>query len=210
MSNPNKRERLIDSASILFHQRGMHATSLADIAAHADIPIGNVYYYFKTKEELALAAIAKRKEQFTAAYMVLDENIPDPRQRLVEALNYFDKVRDEYTKYGCPIGRTIEDGRADKDQVSATAANIFEDFVQWAKKQFEQLGHNDQAQVYATSLMAGIQGGTVMAKAFSNSQVITDEIARLTAWVQSLPNKRISLGKVGFMKATADKASDAA
>src|ERR1700761_5835312 len=103
MTNQNKRDRLVDSAAILFHTNGLTATSLADIAKHADIPIGNVYYYFKTKEELAVAAVSKRKEQFSAAYALLEESIADPRQRLIESINYFEKVRNEYTKSGCPI-----------------------------------------------------------------------------------------------------------
>ena len=86
MNHQNKRERLVDAADTLFHRKGMSATSLADIAKYADIPIGNVYYYFKTKEELALAAVTRRKEQFRRAYALLDEGFPDPRQRLIESL----------------------------------------------------------------------------------------------------------------------------
>lgn len=201
MTNQNKRDRLIDSAATLFHHNGLTATSLADIAKHADIPIGNVYYYFKTKEELALAAISKRKEQFSAAYALLEESIPDPRQRLIEAVNYFERVRDEYAKYGCPIGKVIEDADTEKDVVAQTAAQIFVDFVDWAERQFRQLGHGSEARKYATSLMAGIQGSTVMAKAFRSPQAISDEITRLVAWIESLPNRKISLGKVA-VKAT--------
>jgi len=196
MNNQNKRERLIDSAATLFHHNGMNITSLADIAKHADIPIGNVYYYFKTKEELALAAVAKRKEQFTAAYKLLDEGFDDPRQRLTEALGYFDKVREEYSKYGCPVGRIIEDARVEKDVVAKTAAQIFIDFVDWAERQFKKLGHTDMARSYAISLMSGIQGATVMAKALSSPQVISDEIKRLGTWIETLPNRRIQIGKV--------------
>lgn len=204
MNTQNKRERLIDSAAMLFHRNGLSATSLADIAKHADIPIGNVYYYFKTKEELALAAIQKRKEQFSAGYSLLEENIADPRQRLIEALGYFYKVREDYANYGCPIGKIISDVDPAKDTVGQIAGEIFADFVTWARKQFEQLGHAAEAEIYATSLMAGIQGATVMAKAARKPQVIENEITRLTAWLESLPNKRIHLGKVGF------KATDAA
>jgi AcrR family transcriptional regulator len=200
MSNQNKRDRLIDSAAILFHQQGLNATSLADIAKHADIPIGNVYYYFKTKEELALAAVSKRREQFSAAYTLLEENIADPRLRLTEALNYFEKVRDEYTRFGCPIGKIIDDASVEKDAVVQTAAQVLTEFVDWAERQFRQLGHDADARRYATSLMAGIQGATIMAKAFRNPQAISDEIARLTTWVETLPNRKISLGKVGLAK----------
>ncbi len=207
MSNQNKRDRLIDSAATLFHHNGLNATSLADIAKHADIPIGNVYYYFKTKEELALAAVSKRRQQFSAAYALLEENIADPRQRLIEALGYFEKVREEYARFGCPIGKIIDDADVEKDNVVQTAAQVLSEFVDWAERQFRQLGHDGEARRYATSLMAGIQGATVMAKAFRDPQAISDEIARLSGWIETLPNRKIQLGKVGLrMSEPADAA----
>ena len=196
MSNLNKRDRLIESASLLFHHVGLSATSLADIAKHADIPIGNVYYYFKTKEELALAAVAKRKEQFSAAYALLEERIDDPRQRLIESVYYFEKVRDEYTKYGCPIGKIIVDADVEKDPVVQMAAQVFVEFVAWGERQFRQLGHAADARRYATSVMSGIQGAAIMAKATRDPDVISNEILRLVGWIETLPNRKIQLGKV--------------
>lgn len=197
MINQNKRDRLIDSAAELFHHHGLTTTSLADIAKHADIPIGNVYYYFKTKDELAIAAIDKRRKQFQAAFETLNDTFPAPRQRLTEMLGYYDRVRDEYTKHGCPIGRIIEDLNIEKDNVARAAAEVFSDFITWATRQFEALGHSrESARSYAYTLLAGIKGCILVAKAFNQPQIMTDELARLTAWLESLPNKRISLGKV--------------
>jgi len=194
----NKRDRLIESAALLFHHNGLNATSLADIAKHADIPIGNVYYYFKTKEELALEAVAKRKEQFSAGYALLEENIDDPRQRLIEAVCYFEKVRDEYTKYGCPVGKIIIDADVEKDHVVQMAAQIFAEFVAWAERQFRQLGHSNDARRFATSIMSGVQGATIMAKASRNPDVISSELQRLVTWIETLPNRKIQLGKVAL------------
>jgi len=196
MNTQNKKERLIDSAATLFHKNGLMATSLADIAKHADIPIGNVYYYFKTKDDLALAAMLKRKEQFSAAYAMLSDNIDDPRERLIEAVNYYGKVRNDYTKFGCPIGKVINDTDAEKDPIAQTTALIFSDFVAWAGEQFKQLGHGPDAQKMAISLMAGIQGATIMAKSFLQPQILADETLRLIEWLESIPNKKIMLGKV--------------
>ncbi len=198
MNTQNKKERLIDSAATLFHRNGLMATSLADIAKHAEIPIGNVYYYFKTKDDLALAATQKRREHFISVYALLSENIADPRERLIEAVNYYNKIRDDYAMYGCPIGKIINDTDLEKDQIAQATAAIFVDFVAWAAAQFEQLGHKDDAQKYAISLMAGIQGATVMAKTFQRSQILSDETARLVAWLESIPNKKIQLGKAGL------------
>jgi TetR/AcrR family transcriptional repressor of nem operon len=206
MNTQNKRERLVDSAATLFHQNGVHVTSLADIAKDADIPIGNVYYYFKTKEELALAAVEKRRELFKAGYALLDEAIDDPRVRLIEAARYYDKVRDEYARFGCPIGKMIEDANVEKDNVAKSAAQVYADFVEWAARQLGLLGHNDMAKAYAITLLSGIQGATTLAKSFNHPEIITNEVERLVGWLEALPNRKIQIGKVGF-KAAAEAAA---
>lgn len=206
MTTTNKRDRLVDAAATLFHHQGLTATSLADIAKQADIPIGNVYYYFKTKEELALAAVSKRREQLSATYALLEESTEDPRQRLIEAVRYFDNVCDEYTRYGCPIGKIIMDSDAEKDAVMQMAAQVMAEFIRWAETQFARLGHQDEAKRYATSLMAGIQGGAIMAKATRYPRALADEIERLVQWIETIPNKRIQLGKVNARMAMPDAA----
>lgn len=202
MNAMSKRERLIDSASELFHRSGMSSTSLADIARHADIPIGNVYYYFKTKEELAMAAIEKRKLAMEQAYAQLEEHLEDPRERLVTAVRFFEKVRDDYTRYGCPVGKIIQDGDMERDKVAQGAAEVFDSFVRWAEQQFSQLGYAETSRAHALTLLAGIQGGALMAKAYRNPQIMNDELDRLSLWLESLPNKKIFLGKAGVRSLT--------
>ena len=48
----SKRERLVGGARQTLHQQGVEGTTIADIAQASDVPAGNVYYYFKTKDEL--------------------------------------------------------------------------------------------------------------------------------------------------------------
>src|ERR1700739_1630911 len=54
---PGKRERLVEGARLTFHEQGVEGTTIADIAQAAEVPVGNVYYHFKTKDELVQAAI---------------------------------------------------------------------------------------------------------------------------------------------------------
>ena len=51
----DKRARLIETTMKLAYKHGFRETSLADIAEAAHVPLGNVYYYFKTKDELGEA-----------------------------------------------------------------------------------------------------------------------------------------------------------
>ena len=56
-TRPGKRERLVRAASELVHHQGVEKTTLAEIAEAADVPLGNVYYYFKTKDALLDAVV---------------------------------------------------------------------------------------------------------------------------------------------------------
>jgi AcrR family transcriptional regulator len=62
-----KRERLVVAAAgDLLHRQGVAATTLAQVADAAEVPPGNVYYYFKTKDDLVRAVIESRTEQAAA------------------------------------------------------------------------------------------------------------------------------------------------
>jgi len=196
MNAINKRDRLIESAATLFHRKGMFATSLADIAKDADIPIGNVYYYFKTKEELALSALTRHKEQYLQLFRTLDEAVDDPRQRLKKAIEHFESHGESFTQYGCPVGKIVMDTEKDHGAIAKAASEVLLCFLGWAEAQFTELGHEDNARTYAISLLSGIQGSAVLAKALQDHHVMTVELARLTHFIDQLPNKRIALGKV--------------
>lgn len=47
-----KRREILAAASRVFRRKGLHATGMRDIAAELDMAVGNLYYYFKDKEEL--------------------------------------------------------------------------------------------------------------------------------------------------------------
>ena len=78
----DKRERLLEAARDLFYRRGIERTALADIAKAADVPLGNVYYYFKAKDDIVRAVIAAHLENLQAVLGTFDR-YPSPRDRLI-------------------------------------------------------------------------------------------------------------------------------
>src|SRR6185437_2284180 len=69
---PRKRERLVAAASQLVHEQGIERTTLAEIAKAADVPAGNVYYYFKTKDEVVTAVIEAHAQQVRTTLAFID------------------------------------------------------------------------------------------------------------------------------------------
>jgi TetR/AcrR family transcriptional repressor of nem operon len=73
-----KRERLIAAAAETFYAAGVEKTTLADIAAAAGIPLGNVYYYFKTKDALVQAVVEAHLTEASTMLAAIDDAYPGP------------------------------------------------------------------------------------------------------------------------------------
>ena len=99
----DKRKRLVASATELLHRQGVHRTTLADIAAEADVPLGNVYYYYKTRDELVDAVIQQWQDSVHVELSRLDER-RTPQARLKGLAEMWTAQADMITSDGCPLG----------------------------------------------------------------------------------------------------------
>src|ERR1700694_48084 len=102
-AQPDKRTRLIETATKLAYRRVFRETSLADIAEAAHVPLGNVYYYFKTKDELGEAVVERRLAEFRAFRDELDR-LSSPKERLLAFVERIHRNREQLARGGCPLG----------------------------------------------------------------------------------------------------------
>jgi len=82
-----RRERLLAEAVRLFHERGYHTVSIADIGEAAGINASSVYAHFTSKADLLAAAYHRatsRLEQATTAALVDADTPAQALRRLVE------------------------------------------------------------------------------------------------------------------------------
>ncbi|MDP2562323.1 TetR/AcrR family transcriptional regulator [Psychrobium sp. 1_MG-2023] len=59
----SKKDKLLNSALVLFSEQGIHGTSTASIARHAGVANGTLFHHFTTKEELVLALYIAIKQE---------------------------------------------------------------------------------------------------------------------------------------------------
>ncbi|MFH8366250.1 TetR/AcrR family transcriptional regulator [Streptomyces sp. NPDC018031] len=180
-----KRRRLTRAAARVLHEQGVERTTLADIAREAEVPVGNVYYYFKTKDELVSAALAEHSAHLDEITARLEQS-DDPRDRLKALVEGWIGARDVAARYGCPTGTlAVElDKRAD-GTLDAEAGAVIRRLLDWAGQQFRALGlaHPDDL---ALTLVSGYQGMSLLANALRDPDVMTREGTRLLRWLDSL------------------------
>jgi TetR/AcrR family transcriptional regulator, transcriptional repressor for nem operon len=183
-TRPGKRERLVASAGELLHRRGAEGPTLAEIANAADVPPGNVYYYFKTRDELVRAVIAARADEVRALLGSL-ESRSTPRLRLKAMARSWTDMADLVVAFGCPIGTLAADLSRRDDGVGGEAAALIELLIDWAAGQFRAMGRRD-ARELATTLLAGVQGAAVLANALQDPKLLMRETRRLERWIDDV------------------------
>src|SRR5258708_33263871 len=97
----DKRSRLIHTAVKLAYRHGFRTTSLADIAEAAKVPVGNVYYYFKTKDEIGDAIGEQRLLELRTMQEHWDQSGP-PNERLLAGIENKFENRDLLARGGVP------------------------------------------------------------------------------------------------------------
>ncbi len=180
----DKREKLLGAATDLIHDQGYSQTSLADISKVSGVPLGNVYYYFKTKDDLLEAVVRKRADQFRGMFDDWDQ-LPHPKQRLLAFLKMAEGIREVLTEQGCPIGSLCQELTKENTPLATKAGNILKDTLEWVSKQYQQLGTKD-ADELGVQFVASLQGGILLAGALNDSGILLKQLERLRRHVDEL------------------------
>jgi TetR/AcrR family transcriptional regulator, transcriptional repressor for nem operon len=183
-TKPRKREQLAAAAAQVLYEQGVEKTTLADIARAADVPVGNVYYYFKTKDELVEAAIDVHAQHLRAMIAELDR-LPVPQDRLKALVRGWVDQRELAARYGCPFGTLASELGKQADGLHRSAATVMQLLIDWAQLQFQALGA-DRPRDLAISLIAAYQGMSLLASTFRDPELMSSQGRYLESWIDSV------------------------
>ena len=85
-ADPNMRTNLLQAARTVFAEKGYEKTRMQDIAERAEVAVGTIYLYFKTKEAMALALADELHARLLTESLVHLEQ-PDLHKALGDAVH---------------------------------------------------------------------------------------------------------------------------
>jgi TetR/AcrR family transcriptional regulator, transcriptional repressor for nem operon len=182
---PGKRERLIAAALQLLHQQGVERTTLADIAKAADVPVGNVYYYFKTKDEVIGAVIDAHVQQVKTTLAAIEARHRSPKSRLKAFVREFTAQSELVAQFGCPLGSLCSELDKRVTVPGLPAAELMRLPIEWAEDQFRSLGRPD-ARDCAVDLLAAYEGSALLANTMRDPKILSGAARRLDRWIDTL------------------------
>jgi len=181
-TRPGKRERLVRAASELVHRQGVEKTTLAEIAEAAEVPLGNVYYYFKTKDALIDAVVDAQVQGIEETIASLGRH-RTPKGRLKALIRGLADQGDVIALYGCPHGTLCSELEKQQDDHAATRLMAIP--LGWTEEQFRLMGRKD-ARELAVQFLMSYQGTAVLTHVLRDPALLSDEGRRLERWIDAL------------------------
>jgi AcrR family transcriptional regulator len=180
------RSRIVQAANRLFYRKGYNRTSFTDVVDAADVPRGNIYYYFKTKDDILHAAIEYRLDVIRSMLEEWNRKFADPADRLKRFLQVVANSRAAMAQWGCPMGTINTELGKDQPALLADARRMFDLFAAWMTEQFAALGQGEQARDLALRLLARAQGLTVLSHIYADPDFLARETQELERWIDGL------------------------
>ena len=197
------KTKILDAALMVIRAKGYAATTVDDLCAASDVTKGAFFHHFKSKDDLAVAAV----EHWSKVTGELFEAAPYHRHAdsLKRVLGYLEfrkqLLTGDVAEFTCLVGTMVQETfesspaiRAACDaSISGHAAKIETDIAE----AMQQRGLRAQwtAKSLALHTQAVLQGAFILAKAKDDAKIAAASIDHLRRYIECLFNPASQKGK---------------
>ncbi|MFK0126850.1 TetR/AcrR family transcriptional regulator [Streptomyces nigra] len=194
------KNKILTAARSLLEQRGYSALGVAEICKTAEVPKGSFYYFFESKEALALAVIDEQWAAERRDWEGILRGDAEPLERLKQLFEATENRQRNGQEScgvvaGCMFGNLSLEMSNQTDAVRERLQQIFEDQVDMVEATItEALGRGEievaDPREAARSVVAQLEGQVLFAKLYNSTGQLS------TLWPNCLALLRASRPQV--------------
>ena len=196
MSEPQhqSKAKLLDATLKLVREKGYAATSVEDVCAEAGLTKGSFFHHFKSKDELALAAVAHWDARTTGFFSAAPYHRPDdPLERLLAYIDFRKaNLAGDLSEVTCFAGTMVQEVHETHPDIRMACernirdhAKTLEADIREAMRKYGARG-SWSAESLAIHTQAVIQGGLILAKATGSVAVAAQSLDNLRRYLERL------------------------
>ncbi|MFB7493298.1 TetR/AcrR family transcriptional regulator [Streptomyces sp. NPDC056161] len=174
------KEKILTAAHSLIEQRGYTALGVAEICKAAGVPKGSFYYFFDSKETLALAVIDQQWESQRGDWTRVLRDDAEPLERLRRLLEETQAdlragQQSCGTVSGCMFGNLTLELSNQTEPIRERLQEIFDAQVKMVDEVITEARERGEVSVRDTteaarSIVAQLEGQVLFAKLYNNTQ----------------------------------------
>lgn len=188
------KEKLLNAALSLIREKGFSAMTVDDLCARAGVTKGAFFHYFKSKNELGVAAA----EHWSTVTGALFERAPyhdreDPLARVLAYIEFRrELLRGDISEFTCVVGTMVQEIYGQSPELrDACAASIFDHASTLIGDIAEAMTEHGivsdwTAESLAAHTQAVLQGAFILAKAKNDVSIAIESVDHLRRYVALL------------------------
>jgi len=164
-TQPNARERILDSAYQLFIRNGISGTGINEVLSHSGAAKATLYRTYSSKTDLAHAVLLRRGELWTVGWLEVEveQQSSEPREQLLAIFDVLDKWCRSKAFEGCLFIRVLHEPKVEAELRKAAV-----DQLALVRTWIQQLANSAglaEAKQFAMTWHAMMNGAIVAANA---------------------------------------------
>ncbi|WLR43410.1 TetR/AcrR family transcriptional regulator [Bacillus carboniphilus] len=170
-TNKTNKQHVIEVAANLFFLRGYHLTSMDEVVKESGVSKSNIYYHYKTKEELAIGVLKWRISFLDQSIYEIESNQESNVQEKIRSL--YQLFKDKNGKEGgCPFITLYLQAAQQSSVINHTVKEFFENLF----PSIENIITNGKEmkkrenQKLASFVLSSLEGALLLSEITSNTQ----------------------------------------
>ena len=164
MSTP--RERILDTATRLFHNQGYNNTGINQIILEASVAKASFYQHFKSKDELCIEYLNKRHDYWFTAFSNFVAKANNTKNRILAAFDFIIEMNKKEDFRGCAFINILP-------EINIDQGGILE-IVQSHKKDLKKFFERElNSKLLSTHIYLLFESALLESKLFKSNQLVT-------------------------------------
>lgn len=118
-TNTSPKERILETASILFHQQGFNSTGINQVIAEAKVAKASFYQHYKSKDELCVAYLNARHDYWFSAFQAYLSKSKGAKNRVVAAFDFLIHMNEKENFRGCAFLNILSEIAKEQEAILA-------------------------------------------------------------------------------------------
>lgn len=184
----NTRDLLVNTMKQLLWERGYDATSPNHVLERSGVGKGSFYHHFKSKKDLAVAAMEARADDLIGEF---DTLMCKTEGDWLAKVSAYLLLRRHALK-GCRMGRVVQDPSVEDEILLAPLQHYFSTMQQRFTDIYRQaqesgtLAQSQKPEMLAALTLSVIQGGFVIGKATSEDRLVGEVCSSFIAMLAEM------------------------